>query len=87
MAGEVITWHLDPTVAERAVLGRFMAELWFTCEGDDWGWAVFSLEDPAETVSYPAEQDRTAGYEAAKARAETALRHLAGEIRAQGGTA
>jgi hypothetical protein len=81
MAVEPVTWHADPAVAERAVFGRFMAELWFTCEEDDWGWAVFSLDDPPDAVSYPVEQDRTAGYEAAKARAEATLRRLSAASR------
>jgi hypothetical protein len=87
MAGEVITWHLDPTVAEWAVFGRFTAELRFTCEGDDWGWAVFSRDDPADEVSYPVAHDTTAGYEAAKSRAGAAMRRLETDRRLSGESA
>ena len=62
-----ITWHLDPTVAERAVLGCHVAEVWDAPPG----WAVFHVH-----ATNPAAQGRPATDEAAKAEAEAALRRL-----------
>ena len=73
-----ITWHLDPTVAERAVLGRFEASLWATCEGDEGAWAVFELGGP-DVVTEPVDQGKAGTYELAKSQAEAALRRRAGK--------
>jgi hypothetical protein len=70
-----ICWDLDGTVAERARLGRYMAELWYTCDGDEGGWAVFELRRP-DKVRYPVAEGKASTYEAAKEQAEAALRRL-----------
>ena len=68
----VITWHLDPTVAERAVFGRHEALLWWTGPGTRMGWCVYQVGglDPLDQGAGIDDKD-------AKSQAETALRRLA----------
>lgn len=70
-----ITWHADPTVAERAIHGRFEALLiagWESAErGDDSEWLVYELG-----AQYPAERGQAGSFEEAREQAEEALRRL-----------
>lgn len=67
----VITWHLDPTVAERAVFGRHEALLWWTGPSTRMGWCVYQVGglDPLDQGTGTDDAD-------AKGQAETALRRL-----------
>lgn len=64
-----IIWHADPTVAARAVSGRYDAEAWDAAAGDPAGWAVFVIG--AET---PEAQGTAPTLDQAKAEAEQFIR-------------
>src|SRR5471032_2545109 len=68
----VITWHLDPTVAERAVFGRHEALLWWTGPGARMGWLVYQVGGLD-----PLDQGTGTDGDDAKRQAETVLRRLA----------
>ena len=70
-----ITWHLDPTVWQRARLGQYEAEIWWTGPGPQVGWAVFALggDYAVDALAQGTGRDEADG----KAQAETRLRELA----------
>ncbi len=65
----LITWFLDPTVAARAVHGRYEAEVWGTGDGETAGYAVFAT--PART---PLAEGTAPTLDEAKAEAEQVMR-------------
>jgi hypothetical protein len=66
-----ITWHLDPTVAERAFFGRHEALLWWTGPSTKMGWCVYEIRGLE-----PIEQGTGTDTADAKEQAETVLRRL-----------
>jgi hypothetical protein len=69
----VITWHLDPTVAERAVFGRHEALLWWTGPSTRMGWCVYEVGGLD-----PLDQGTGTDGDDAKSQAEAVLRRLEG---------
>jgi hypothetical protein len=64
-----ITWHLDPTVWQKAVYGRHEALIWWTGPGPKVGWLLYAVGgvDPVTQGTGRDEDD-------AKAQAEAELR-------------